>query len=137
MRLKSRGLGKKELVMDFREYEVVREGRELVIVGTIRDPVTWEFSIRMCEDDISGMSKLILCKTVIRFVLRTLFQRKSKVDHHWTGELPEHLAKGKEFSIEAKQKAVDRVQTYRETVAAQEEAIEAAEREVAEESAAA
>ncbi len=141
MRLKSRGLGKKELVMDFREYEVIREGRELVIVGTIRDPVTWEFSIRMCEDDISGMSKLILCKTVIRFVLRTLFQRKSKVDHHWTGELPEHLTKGKEFSIDAKQKAADRVQTYRETVAAQEaaeeEAIKAAGKEVAEESAAA
>ena len=41
MRLKSRGLGRKELVMDFREYTTIREDGEAVVVGTIRDPVNW------------------------------------------------------------------------------------------------
>jgi len=49
MRLRSRGLGRKELVMDFREYETIREGDEVVVVGTIRDPVNWDFSIRFCR----------------------------------------------------------------------------------------
>ena len=57
MRLKSKGLGKKELVMDFREYTVVREGDELVVVGTIRDPINWDFTIRMCEDDLAGLAR--------------------------------------------------------------------------------
>jgi hypothetical protein len=112
--------------MDFREYEVINEGRELVIVGTIRDPVTWEFSIRLCQDDISGMAKLILCGRVIRFVLSTLFKRKSTVDHHWTDEYSEHLAKGKEFSIDAKQKATDRVAAYKEAKAKEAEEAAAA-----------
>ncbi len=113
MRLKSRGLGRKELIMDFREYEVIREGKEIVIVGTIRDPVTWDFSIRMCEDDISGMARLLLCKPVIGLLLRVFFGRKP--NHHWTAERSEHLAQGKEFLIEAKQKAAERKITYEET----------------------
>ncbi len=121
MRLKSRGLGRKELVMDFREYEVVREGKEIIIVGTIRDPINWDFSIRMCEDDISGMSKLLLCGTVIRFVLRTLFKRKSKAENHWTAEFSEHITTGKEFSIKAKEKAMDRKKSYEEAMAAEKE----------------
>jgi hypothetical protein len=37
MRLMSRGLGRKELVMDFREYDVIPESDE-VVVETICDP---------------------------------------------------------------------------------------------------
>jgi hypothetical protein len=46
--------------MDFREYTVVREGDELVVVGTIRDPINWDFTIRMCEDDLAGMLALVV-----------------------------------------------------------------------------
>ncbi len=126
MRLKSRGLGRKELVMDFREYEVIREGKEIVVVGTIREPITWDFSIRMCEDDISGMSKLLLCGAVIRFVLGSFFVRKSKVRHHWTGELSEDIETGKDFAVDAKEKAKNRIVAYEETQAAEREAAEKA-----------
>ena len=44
--------------MDFREYTVVREGSEIVIQGTITEPVHWDFSIRMCEDDIAGIARV-------------------------------------------------------------------------------
>lgn len=55
MKIKSKGLGRRELVMDFRDYELRREGDELVVEGTITEPVTWDFSIRMAPSDIPGM----------------------------------------------------------------------------------
>ena len=111
MRLKSRGLGRKELVMDFREYEVVREGDEIVVVGTIRDPVTWDFSIRICEDDIAGMTKLVASPSVLRLFLRALFRRGKR--HHWSQERREHLAEGKRRSLAAKEKVAQRVAANR------------------------
>ncbi len=89
MRLQSRGLGRKELVMDFREYEVVRSGREVVIQGTIREPVRWDFSIRMCEDDLAGLVKVAGRKATIGFLLRAVFRRNKA--HHWSGDRDEHV----------------------------------------------
>jgi hypothetical protein len=112
MRLKSRGLGRKELVMDFREYAVIREGDEAVIVGTIRDPVNWDFSIRVCQDDIVGMTKLILKPAMIGLLLRSLFRRRKP--HHWTQEHPEHMAEGKKRILAAEEKAAERVRLRKE-----------------------
>ncbi len=109
MRLRSRGLGRKELVMDFREYDAIREGDELVIVGTIRDPVNWDFSIRMCEDDVPGFTRLLLRKPMLRLLLRSIFRRKKR--HHWTQEREEHLTEGRRRHIVAAEKAAERVQT--------------------------
>jgi hypothetical protein len=66
--------------MDFREYTVVREGDELVIVGTIRDPISWEFTIRLCEDDLAGMFALGANRSTFGLVMRWLFGRRPK--HH-------------------------------------------------------
>ena len=90
MRLKSRGLGRKELVMDFREYEVVREGKEILIVGTIRDPVNWEFSIRLSEDDIPGITRLATRFKMLSMLLRSAFNRKRH--HHWSDDQSDHVA---------------------------------------------
>ncbi|MBW1883962.1 MAG: hypothetical protein JRJ58_10570 [Deltaproteobacteria bacterium] len=113
MRLKSRGLGRKELVLDFREYAVIREEDEVIIVGTIRDPVNWDFSIRMCEDDVVGMSKLILCRPMIGILLRSFFKRRKQ--HHWTQEQSEHIAEGRQRLVNAWQKADERTRTWEET----------------------
>ena len=112
MRLKSRGLGRKELVMDFREYAVIREGDEAVIVGTIRDPVNWDFSIRVCQDDIVGMTKLILKPAMIVLLLRSIFKRRKQ--HHWTQEHPEHMAEGMKRTLAAAEKATERVRLREE-----------------------
>ena len=106
MRLKSRGLGRKELIMDFREYALIREGDEAVIVGTIRDPINWAFSIRVCEDDIAGMTKLILQPAMLKFLLRAIFRRRKK--HHWTQDYDEHIAEGKKRRKDAEKKAAER-----------------------------
>ncbi len=124
VRLMSRGLGRKELVMDFREYDVIPEGDEVIVIGTIRDPVNWDFSIRMCRDDLPGMARLVFRKPVIGLLIRWLFSRNVK--HHWTQQHPEHLAEGKERLSAARQKAEQRRIAYREALA-EASALEAAE----------
>lgn len=94
--------------MDFREYAVVREGDEVVIVGTIRDPVNWDFSIRFCEDDMVGMARFAMTRQTIGLLLRALFKRKKH--HHWGQERSEHVAEGKRRREQAKEKAIERAQ---------------------------
>ncbi len=111
MRLRSRGLGRKELVMDFREYKIVREGEELVVVGTIRDPVNWDFTIRVCEDDIIGMRRLMFSPRslglLVRFAINALFR---KPHAHWGQDRSEHLEEGRKRLIAAKEVAQERAQ---------------------------
>ncbi len=93
MRMRSKGLGRKEMVMDFREYEVRREGDELVVVGVIRDPVAWDFSIRFCEDDYGAILGLVFRKATLMSILRSLFRFPKK--HHWGKSREEHIAEGR------------------------------------------
>jgi hypothetical protein len=113
MRLRSRGLGRKELVMDFREYAVVREGEEVFIVGTIRDPVNWDFTIRFCEDDIAGITSLMFRKPMLGLALRGLFKRRKH--HHWTAERGEHVAEGKRRRKLAAENAAERARASLKT----------------------
>jgi hypothetical protein len=99
--------------MDFREYEAIREGDELVIVGTIRDPVNWDFSIRMCEDDVPGFTRLLLRKPLLTLLLRSMFRRRKH--HHWTQDREEHLTEGRRRRIVASEKAAERLQAGQET----------------------
>jgi hypothetical protein len=105
MRLRSRGLGRKELVLDFREYEVVRVDDELVVVGTIRDPVNWDFTIRICEDDLPGMIRLVLQPSMLGLLLRSLFKRRKR--GHWGQESAEHLAEGRRRRQAARENAAE------------------------------
>ncbi len=104
MRLKSRGLGRKELIMDFREYEVVVEGDEIVVKGTIREPVNWDFSIRVCQDDLAGLAKIGCDAKMLAFLLKAALKRNKS--HHWTKQRSQHIAEGRKRrrSAAAKQK---------------------------------
>jgi len=64
--------------MDFREYEVTREGDEVVVAGTIREPVNWDFTIRISGDDIPGMLRLGLHPHTLAMAVRWAFRRSSK-----------------------------------------------------------
>lgn len=86
MKLKSRGLGRKELIMDFREYEVTRDGDEVLVSGTIKKPVHWDFSIRMSPDDIPGMLKVALSPATIGMFFRWLNPfKKTNLDEDAAG----------------------------------------------------
>jgi hypothetical protein len=80
VKLRSKGLGRKELVMDFREYTVTREGPEVLVTGTIKEPVTWDFSIRICQDDIPGMLKIGLNRHALRLAVRWMLHLKPEHD---------------------------------------------------------
>ncbi len=107
--------------MDFREYTVTRDGSEILVEGTIREPVRWDFSIRMCEDDLAGIAGVAMSRKTLGFLIRAMFKRKK--DSHWSVDRETHLVQVKE-AITARAEAVAKK-------AAQEEAKKAAQTEAA------
>jgi hypothetical protein len=60
MKLWSRGLGKQEIFLDFRYCQAVKDPNEgnMLIIGNMQSPVTWEFKITFQPEDIGGIVKL-------------------------------------------------------------------------------
>ncbi len=75
MKLWSRGLGKQELKMNLMNYDVRRDGQEVVISGRIVDPVNWEFWIRFDEDDVPGLIRVGKNPSVIGMVGRHFLKK--------------------------------------------------------------
>ena len=78
MKLRSRGLGRRELVMDFREYDIARDGDDVVVSGTIREPVNWDFAIRITGADIPGMLRVGLHRHTLSLAARWILHMRSK-----------------------------------------------------------
>ena len=76
MLLWSRGLGQTEVYMDFRQYLTIRDPdtQNVIIVGKMQSPVTWEFVITMQPEDVAGVMKSLFTLPMIRFVLMNLYQ---------------------------------------------------------------
>lgn len=76
MKLWSRGLGKTEVYMDFRQYHTIKDpdSGQLLIIGKMQDPVDWEFKITLQPEDMGGIIKAGLNRHMIAFVLRNLHQ---------------------------------------------------------------
>lgn len=79
MRMWSQGLGKNELVVDFRNYKVVQKETEeglpeTIIKGVTNEPVTWEFQVRLCGEDLSGIMNVFFKPATLFFVLSNLKQ---------------------------------------------------------------
>lgn len=86
MRLRSKGLGRKELVLDFREYVIAPDGDDVMISGTITDPVTWDFTIRVERDDIPGMLRVALSRRVLALALAWVrHPRRARVSRDRSG----------------------------------------------------
>lgn len=77
MKLWSKGLGKRELIMDFDEYFVERETKDGVeyfyIKGVIKDPVYWDFIITMTKKDIPGLIHIALNRTILWMFIKNIF----------------------------------------------------------------
>ncbi len=79
MRMWSQGLGKNELVVDFRNYKVVEDVTpenvsETIIKGVTNEPVQWEFQIRMNPTDFSGLMNIVFQPATLFFVIRNFHQ---------------------------------------------------------------
>lgn len=76
MKLWSRGLGKTEIYMDFRQYKTMKdpETGNILIIGSMQSPVTWEFKVTMQPEDIGGIMKALFSTAMIWFVLKNIHQ---------------------------------------------------------------
>lgn len=76
MLLWSKGLGKTEIYMDFRQYGTIQDpdSGNILIIGKMQSPVTWEFVITLQPEDIAGIMKSFFTFPMIRFVFRNLYQ---------------------------------------------------------------
>jgi hypothetical protein len=76
MKLWSRGLGKQEIYMDFRYCETIKdpETGNVIIIGNMRSPVTWEFKITFHPEDIGGILKMLFSRSMFMFAFRNLYQ---------------------------------------------------------------
>ena len=63
--------------MDFREYHIARDGDDVVVSGTIHEPVNWDFTIRIGRDDIAGMLRLGLNRHTLALAMRSVFAPRS------------------------------------------------------------
>jgi hypothetical protein len=75
MKLWSRGLGRTEVIMDFRYYKVIKDPKsgEVMVIGKMQDPVTWEFTMKLEPSDIAGIMKLFFSFAMLAFVLKNMF----------------------------------------------------------------
>jgi hypothetical protein len=76
MKLWSKGLGRTEVTMDFRYYKLIKDSKsgDLVVIGNMQDPVTWEFTMKLEPDDIAGLLKLLFNFSLIWYVIKNLFR---------------------------------------------------------------
>ncbi len=77
MKLWSRGLGKTEIYMDFRYYRLLRDPgdkKNVMLIGKMQDPVTWEFMITIQPEDIAGVMKAVFTFPMMIFIVRNLHQ---------------------------------------------------------------
>lgn len=76
MKLWSRGLGKTEIYMDFRHYKTLKDPvtGNIMIIGSMQDPVNWEFKVILQPEDIGGIMKSVFNLPVIWFIVKNLHQ---------------------------------------------------------------
>lgn len=76
MRIRSRGLGRRELLLDPREFTVSRHGDGVVLEGVTHAPITWETTICVGTDDVGRLLRLALKPAMLRLGVRWVLRRK-------------------------------------------------------------
>ena len=75
MKIRSKGLGRRELDMDLREFTVERDGSGILLKGVTHAPITWETTVRVGPRDIGSILKLALRPTMLHLGLSWIFRR--------------------------------------------------------------
>jgi hypothetical protein len=74
MKLWSRGLGRTEVFMDFRYYKTMKDpgSDHVFIIGSMQDPVNWEFRITFTPEDVPGMIKTFFNISMIKLLIKNI-----------------------------------------------------------------
>ncbi len=92
MKLWSRGLGRRELIMDFTHYAIRgSEDGGIEIFGVTEQPVSWEFRVHIEQEDIPGLVNVALSRPVRRMVIRKIFTAIATVWRRRHFKVPEGL----------------------------------------------
>ena len=92
MKLWSRGLGRRELIMDFTHYAIRgSEDGGIEIFGVTEQPVSWEFRVHIEQEDIPGLVNVALSKPVRRMVIRRIFTAIATIWKRRHFKVPEGL----------------------------------------------
>jgi cytochrome c oxidase assembly factor CtaG len=62
--------------MDFRHYKTLKDPvtGNIMIIGSMQDPVNWEFKVILQPEDIGGIMKSVFNLPVIWFIVKNLHQ---------------------------------------------------------------
>ena len=62
--------------MDFRRYKTVRDPDtgNMMLIGSMQDPVNWEFKIILQPEDIGGIMKSVFNFSMLKFIVKNLHQ---------------------------------------------------------------
>ena len=76
MKVWSRGLGKTELLVDLRYFEARKDANSdnVSIIGTITDPVNWEFKATLEPVDVAGFIKFAFKLCIMKLVLMNIYR---------------------------------------------------------------
>ena len=77
MKIRSRGLGRRELLMDLKEFTVAKEGGGILLKGVTHAPITWETTVTVGPEDVGSILRMVFKPAVLRLGLRWAFRRKS------------------------------------------------------------
>ena len=92
MKLWSRGLGRRELIMDFTHYAIRgSEDGGIEIFGVTEQPVSWEFRVHIEQEDIPGLVNVALSRPVRRMVMRRIFTAIATIWKRRHFKVPEGL----------------------------------------------
>ncbi len=75
MKIRSRGLGRRELEMNLREFTLERDGRGILLKGVTHAPITWETTIRIGPRDVGGILRFALRPGMLRLGLAWALHR--------------------------------------------------------------
>lgn len=75
MKIRSRGLGRRELEMNLREFSVERDGRGILLKGVTHAPITWETTVRIGPRDVGGILRLAVRPTMLRLAVSWVLHR--------------------------------------------------------------
>ena len=75
MKIRSRGLGRRELEMNLREFTVERDGTGVLMKGVTHAPITWETTVWMGPRDVGPVLRMALHLAMLRLGLAWVFRR--------------------------------------------------------------
>lgn len=72
MRFWSKGLGERELVIDLSKGKLTLEEGKVLMRGTIKEPVAWNYEITLFKEDVRGILRVALSIQGIVYFMKNI-----------------------------------------------------------------